>query len=478
MAITTKLDKGFLNISFSVACRTWLTGNSQSQQSDAPPPSIPSEPMTLRYGLCDIQRTGLSVWLAPGNHYAAVADNLGRVILVDCTRCIAIRVWKGYRDAQCSFIKTTEKMPKNSEHTDRRHALFLVIFAPRRSCLEIWCLQRGPKVAAFNASKYGQLIYNSHSLMGVTGTSAKVKYSTNTCIFLDASDQSLKEISVPFHCALNDSNSKAAKDLHLMRRIKMCLRSGDGSEEDILNEIVTSCRSFQTNEIRLQCLEMLGKNNKVKPNVFQAILSVFSDHLREMETDESEDTEDMTSALQHQQLTLLLANYTKLTNFYVYTMQEISPKKIKDEEQQDIVADTDDPNEINIEENTRYHLVETLKLSDTELENLQKLIDLSILERSSQTCPKVTFHQKVLSNSFVDYLSAFDCHTDDLICLKNADTINVSNVGADIFRNFLEKGRSLCDFLDESIKSNICGEDLMKLFLVYWLHRPFRYTKM
>lgn len=63
---------------FDVFFRTWLTG-SQPTQADSPPPPVPAEPMTLRFGLCDQQRTGLTVSLSPDNLYAAVTDNLGRV---------------------------------------------------------------------------------------------------------------------------------------------------------------------------------------------------------------------------------------------------------------------------------------------------------------------------------------------------------------------------------------------------------------
>lgn len=71
--------------------------------------------MVCRFGLCDLTRQGLNIWLAPKGQLAAVTDNLGRVILIDCNRAIAIRVWKGYREAQCCFVEVVEKLQKNSE---------------------------------------------------------------------------------------------------------------------------------------------------------------------------------------------------------------------------------------------------------------------------------------------------------------------------------------------------------------------------
>lgn len=64
---------------------------STPQSVESPPPPIPPELMSLRFGVCDYQRTGISVWLAPNNQLAAVTDNLGRIILVDCFKGIALR---------------------------------------------------------------------------------------------------------------------------------------------------------------------------------------------------------------------------------------------------------------------------------------------------------------------------------------------------------------------------------------------------
>lgn len=449
---------------------------SQPQAVDVPLPPAPAEPMSLRFGLCDIQRTGLSVWLAPDNKHAAVTDNLGRVMLIDCFKGIAIRVWKGYREAQCSFVRVTEKLQKSTvaDRPDRRHALFLVIFAPRRSCLEIWSLQRGPKVAAFNASKFGQLIYNSHSLMG-TSVSSKLKSPSNTCIFLDPSDQTLKEIVIPFHCALSDSNSKTAKDLHLLRRIKSCLRSGDGTDDEILEEITVSCSSLQTDEIRLQCIEMLIKNSKIKPNILAAALNEFTktfddeqiivDNVSQSCDMEIEDEvvpgidEFTTAQVQYAQLKAMSINYKRLVEFYMYATS--LPDRDKSNTELDDVK---------------------LNISVSELENLQKFIDLTVLERAShKTQSRVTFNKKVKSNAFIDYLSAFNCCNEDenegVIRLKEDKQKLYSVVGFDIFQQFLEKGKSTNEFCSAASAGGICADDLMRLFLYYWLDKPFAYTK-
>src|SRR4029434_1071482 len=48
-----------------------------------------------RFGLPDSRRHGESICLSPCNTLAGVTDDFGRVTLLDVTRGIAIRMWKG-----------------------------------------------------------------------------------------------------------------------------------------------------------------------------------------------------------------------------------------------------------------------------------------------------------------------------------------------------------------------------------------------
>lgn len=86
---------------------------------------------------------------------SAVTDSLGRVILVDNEIGIAVRIFKGYRDAQCAWVEVTDSMSSRSR-TNERKALFLVIYAPRRGFLEVFAMQQGPKVASFPVTKHGR----------------------------------------------------------------------------------------------------------------------------------------------------------------------------------------------------------------------------------------------------------------------------------------------------------------------------------
>jgi hypothetical protein len=55
--------------------------------------------------LDDPPRKALRVWMASRGSLGAVADNLGRVSLIDGLGGLVVRVWKGYRDAQCAWVE-------------------------------------------------------------------------------------------------------------------------------------------------------------------------------------------------------------------------------------------------------------------------------------------------------------------------------------------------------------------------------------
>jgi len=70
------------------------------------------------------------------------------------------------------------------------------------SLLQVWALQQGPRVAAFNVSKCCQLICPVYGLMGLNNvTSAALQPLTNTVYLLDP-DGSVKSVDIPFHLAL------------------------------------------------------------------------------------------------------------------------------------------------------------------------------------------------------------------------------------------------------------------------------------
>lgn len=87
----------------------WLTGTQDSEDADIGSQFV-TELMYSVHEICDNQRTGACIWLAPPSYQlAVVADMLGRIMLIDIIKGITIRMWKGYRDAQCGFIEVLEQ---------------------------------------------------------------------------------------------------------------------------------------------------------------------------------------------------------------------------------------------------------------------------------------------------------------------------------------------------------------------------------
>ena len=88
-----------------------------------------------RFAIRDLRRHGEKIIVSPGLHIAAVCDSFGRIIVYDIQRGIAIRMFKGYREAEIGFVQIEES--SNRESSGRKSALFLAIHAPKRQLVEV-----------------------------------------------------------------------------------------------------------------------------------------------------------------------------------------------------------------------------------------------------------------------------------------------------------------------------------------------------
>uniref|UniRef100_A0A336MRX7 CSON006231 protein n=1 Tax=Culicoides sonorensis TaxID=179676 RepID=A0A336MRX7_CULSO len=473
------------------ALPSWFTsrGKQQTPTEVATPQSIQTEPMVCRFGLCDLTRQGLNIWLSPKGQLAAVADNLGRVILIDCNKAIAIRVWKGYREAQCCFVEVVEKLQKNMEKNDRKRAQILVIYAPRRQCIEVWSLQRGPKVATFAAPKNGTLIQFTYNLMGVANSAKYPKHPHNACIFMDPNENSLKEIVTPFHCANINDDSKTAKDLHFYKRLKLCMRNYETptskdeissvSEDVVKKDIETICQAIETPEMQHQSIEMLAGHKKITPELFKVAMESILLKIAEKEASQMDIAEDDMSESLHEneniqmteQIRIICRNYLKLVSFYQeIALDGYSPPSMNTDEE----MEEDDPKISKLD-------THNLRIGTTELETIQKLIDLATLDKQGNLSGnsqglKVTFESQTKTvNSFHEYLSIFYVAGHDQILLKTDKIGLYGTVGSALFAPYIEKGRDPSTMKFSMAYSGIEAEDLLKLFLYYWSEKAFTY---
>uniref|UniRef100_A0AAR2JAU7 RAB3 GTPase activating protein subunit 2 (non-catalytic) n=1 Tax=Pygocentrus nattereri TaxID=42514 RepID=A0AAR2JAU7_PYGNA len=185
----------------------WKNKNEEEPGQKQKPKVEPATPLPVRFGLPDSRRHGESICLSPCNTMAGVTDDFGRVTLLDVARGIAIRMWKGYRDAQLGWVQVSEARGEREIATSpsmpRRHAQFLVIYAPRRGILEVWGTQHGPRVGAFTVGKHCRLLYPGYRLMGVNSVTSQGwhLHTQQVCLF-DPTTGVLRSITIPFHLAL------------------------------------------------------------------------------------------------------------------------------------------------------------------------------------------------------------------------------------------------------------------------------------
>ena len=120
----------------------------------------PASPLPLQRCLRDAARTVTSVTVSADRRLAATCDSFGRVVLWDLTRLVALRFWKGYRDAQVAFMtapapddpngtRTSASANRGSAGVDSASptaGLFLAVYLGRRGLIEVWRVPLGVRV--------------------------------------------------------------------------------------------------------------------------------------------------------------------------------------------------------------------------------------------------------------------------------------------------------------------------------------------
>ncbi|KAG8314054.1 Rab3 GTPase-activating protein non-catalytic subunit, partial [Homalodisca vitripennis] len=433
-AVGTKL-KSALN----QAVPSWFLGGRKPN----PPPEKekviiePAEPMSCRFGLCDLWRQGTSVTMSPHRNLCVVSDSLGRVTLIDNSTGLALRMWKGYRDAQCGWLTAEEEQSKGR----KRLALFLVIYAPKKGIVEVWAMQQGPRIATFTASKNGRLFYIGHGLLGVSSVGNRnPNRSATPCVFVDECGV-LTEISIPFHCALSDKNSKRARDIHLVRKLRQLLKTGDG--EQTADSVTTLCRELQTHTVRAQALDLLTSSRRVAANTLLEVVEGFL-HTLECVDDENVDT-GKKSLMQR------CVKLQKLLIFFMFCsgLQQKPPDY-------DTVMTADSNSDLdNLSELLRLSKDETLRLVQPPEDGMERV--------------RVKFQEGL--EGLPSYLAGFQTNA------TSDDTIHL--VDTSVNQNLTHISEVVCggvqgnvaDWTNAAAESGIDSLALLRLSLISWLSR-------
>lgn len=391
---------------------------------------------------------GCSIYVAPSSYQlAAITDSLNRITLVDTVTGVIVRMWKGYREAQCGFMEITEAKNRKEQSSDnRRSGLFLIIYAPRKAILEIWCLQKGPKVATFQASKNGFLIYNSHDNLH-----HKSRSNRESCLFFDAGDNSLKTFAIPFHCILSETNSKSAEDFHHLKRLKMTLKTINLKEPASVCSVVELCEKFLTPEIKLKCLDLLVNYRKTEPNIIKAVIEIFLKKPDEDVQNVEQHDEAIQDELYRSQLNLSCLNYQSLVNCYLLTKEKF-------------------------EENSDEVQNESIELLDNEYLTVQRIVELMSFSKAKEAnagVKNVSF--KDTEESVVPFLTSFIVNQKNLI-LNAEQKEAFEQVGSVLFTNAWKEQIPMTKLLEIFDASQIASEDIMKCFLNFWLQQEINFS--
>ncbi|KAF7280405.1 hypothetical protein GWI33_006097 [Rhynchophorus ferrugineus] len=415
----------------------WLTG-SKSQEKEDLIATQPIENMSLRFGLCDLRRSATEIILSPNRKLATVSDTLGRVVLIDCFKGIAIKLFKGYREAQCAFLQVPDER-RSTHKIGNKVAMFLVIYAPKKGTLEIFTTQQGVKIAVFSASKFSKLMYISHGLMGYN-TTLKSSFACHfTCVFMD-NDGQLKEITVPFHYALAEKNSKKARDIHLYKKLRQFIKTGVENIEKLQNETLNICSEIKSDEIKAQILELLVNSKNIPAEVIAKCVDYFLENSSEdidVDTCDSFKTNCM--------------NIKNLLDLYTFVTS-------------DCARDSNNGNTIE----NRNPMLES-----KELENLQKLLDLATSSaENSFKKPRVTFSKDLLF-TVSDFLNAFNYNKNKILELKKPLEEDILFKASEVvFKDFVSGYRSDFEELESVLLSScISIQNLFHMAIYFWVNR-------
>lgn len=467
---------------FISALPGWLGGGTVASNASKAEESsrARAESLVLRSAFCDTARHAHNLALSPDRRLAAIPDNLGRVSLLDIHKGILIRIFKGYREAQCAFVQVFEedkRAPSRTVAKEKRRATFLIIYTPKKGLIDIRLMQKGSRIAVFTAAKNGRLLYNTHGMLGTEAsyTSKKLNMAQFPCVLMDY-DGKLKKFIIPFHYALEGENSDRSRDLHMIKKLKEYIKEESFDEASIVAEVVRTATSIKTSDMKKHCLDFLVGCKVLPPHCILAYVQTI--------TDEFKNVDDVPQ--KQAKLYNYCVHLRSITKFFMH----INSIHFVDSSCSCLVEDgtisakseniEDQAIEPTVEENTTISEKpssqdERLLLPEADIINLTRLLDLTKHTIAHNVPLKVSFEDHKMS-LFKEFVSSFDIDgVQDFIKLK--PKIVQSRLGAlsqDMFRKLFAKNTFNTKEWGKFVKcGNLCPTDLAKLLIAYWMEIPF-----
>ncbi|XP_019597251.2 rab3 GTPase-activating protein non-catalytic subunit [Rhinolophus sinicus] len=449
LAVASKLTSVLFN-----AASGWLGWKSKHDEEPVQkqkPKVEPATPLAVRFGLPDSRRHGESICLSPCNTLAAVTDDFGRVLLLDVARGIAIRMWKGYRDAQIGWIQIVEDLhervpekvdlsPFGNTQGPSRVAQFLVIYAPRRGILEVWSTQQGPRVGAFNVGKHCRLLYPGYKIMGLNNvTSQSWQPQTHQICLVDPVSGSMKTVVVPFHLALSDKKSERAKDMHLVKKLAALLKTKSPNVDSVETEIKELILDIKYPATKKQALESILASERLPFSCLRNITQTLMDTLKNQELESVDEG-----------LLQFCANKLKLLHLY----ESASQLNSLDFQLDTPFSDND--------------LAVLLRLDEKELLKLQALLEKYKQENTRTAVRFSDDKDGVLPvKTFLEYL---ECEKDAINIKKISEDEYVA-LGSFFFWKCLHGESSTEDMCHTLESAGLSPQLLLSLLLSVWLSK-------
>lgn len=411
------------------ALPSWLTGGEKHDSVIMEP----TDPMVMRFGLCDLHRSANTIILTDDQRIGAISDNLGRIIIIDIEKGIALKILKGYRDAQCSFIQVVDvRHPSKSKV--KKVALFLVIYSPKKGTLEIFTTQQFLKIATFSASKNSRLVYINYNMMGFSEPTESNYNCQFTTLLID-DDGKIKEIIIPFHFALNEESSKKARDIYVFKMLKDMIRSEQHNNDFLVSKALKTVKDVHTLEMKKQLVELLSSIKSLPTEFLLECMTSIMENLT-MEND----------------FTLRTNNIISFLSFYHFMKSNMG----------DEAYNSYEPNKD----------ISLCYWGCIDVKHLKHLVELIDPVEGLANEPKVQISEEQIF-SLADYLALFliEGHS-KMRLLKNYDESVANVLCASLFGDYIKKCKHLEHFKNEVIKSNIRARDLFLLLIMYWVNQP------
>ncbi|XP_028156168.1 rab3 GTPase-activating protein regulatory subunit [Ostrinia furnacalis] len=441
----------------------WLGGSNSEQTAQTSEPLVKSEALTLRSGLYDTQRQGSSVVISPDRRLAAISDVFGRVAVLDVKRGHLIRLFKGYRDAQCAFVQIFDvdhKKPQMSVVKEIKRAIFLIIYNPKKGLIDIRLMQRGNRVAVFTATKNGQLIYNTCGLVGAEKnyTHKRLNVPEFQCVLIDP-DGKLKRFCIPFFYALDGEHSERSKDLHTLRELRDSIKKTSTVTADFGEDIIARAAELKTLQLKKHCLEMLIRNYGIPLNIVMSCLKIFWDSIQHDNMNSQE--EEIKNYFVN--LGLLTLFYRNINSDNTNDMEELLSEICSCFDSQENV----DPKIANIDHTCGFHLLED---DNCILERLLHLAQES--DYKEQQHARVKFADSS-TNSYKEFISCFtlDRNASCIVLKSDVPAEKLNSLASDTFKAIF-KMKELKMLTDYVKKSNIDPKDIVQLLIMHLTNMP------